>query len=103
MEVGRRAFIQMITAAVAGGAVLDVDKLLWVPKPMIVVPALPVALVEDATFTHFAGFGTGWFDYMNRQLMAATGVPEHLMTPELGREMSRGLLSPDDIRRLAAK
>lgn len=97
MEVGRRAFIQTIMAAVAGGAVLDVDKLLWVPKPMIVVPALP--LVEDATFTSLFQGGS-WLEYMNYEMVNAMGRPI-LTTGELAREMRRGLLSEAEILRLA--
>lgn len=42
----RRSFVRLIALASASG-VLDPERLLWVPKPMIVVPAMPMVVVPD--------------------------------------------------------
>lgn len=42
--MNRRDFVRRLVAGLAGTAVateLDLERLLWVPKPMIVVPAMP--------------------------------------------------------------
>jgi len=40
MRIDRRAFLRALAAS-AVGMTLDPERLLWVPKPMIVVPAMP--------------------------------------------------------------
>ena len=41
MATNRRDFIRNLLMATAGAHLLDIDKLLWVPKPIITVPAMP--------------------------------------------------------------
>lgn len=39
--MNRRNFLQLLAASGAFAATFDIEKLLWVPKPMIVVPEMP--------------------------------------------------------------
>mgnify|MGYP001589571287 CR=1 FL=1 len=45
--MNRRAFLRALLAAVSAMA-LDPERLLWVPRQMIVVPAMPLAGILDA-------------------------------------------------------
>ncbi len=48
--VSRRAFLRALVAAPAFGAsvlVVDWEKLLWTPKPIVVVPAMPNVWLKD--------------------------------------------------------
>jgi hypothetical protein len=42
--VNRRAFLKWMLAAPAIIATVDVEQLLWTPKPMVTVPAMPTGL-----------------------------------------------------------
>jgi hypothetical protein len=47
--MNRRGFLRLLGLGVAGAvadAELDLERLLWVPKPMITVPALPSGVVQ---------------------------------------------------------
>ena len=49
----RREFLRRLLAGAAGaaiGAELDLERLLWVPKPIILVPAMP-SLAVNVEFT----------------------------------------------------
>ena len=51
-RMNRRAFLHLVSMA-APAMALDPERLLWTPKPMIVVPALPTAGVNSLlTFDH---------------------------------------------------
>lgn len=43
MKIDRRSMLKLLLST-AVAEVVDVEKLLWVPKPIITVPALPVSL-----------------------------------------------------------
>lgn len=40
MSIDRRSFLRLLLSS-AAASTMDVEKLLWVPRPMIVVPAFP--------------------------------------------------------------
>jgi hypothetical protein len=47
--VNRRSFLQLLTSGALGAAAtatLDVERLLWVPKPIITVPAMPLTNIS---------------------------------------------------------
>ncbi len=51
---------------------LDVERLLWVPKPMVVVPAMPALLSErEAMLRMMTVAGEAHADLMDRMVLAA--------------------------------
>ena len=68
--VSRRAFLRALVAAPAlGASVLAVDweKLLWTPKPIVVVPALPDSWLKDVNLTFLLD--------VNWTFLLANGIP----------------------------
>jgi hypothetical protein len=49
--VNRRAFLKWMLAAPAIAATVDVEQLLWMPTPMVTVPAMPTVMFNGHTFT----------------------------------------------------
>ena len=50
--MNRRAFLELLAHGALGAAVastFDLEKLLWVPKPMVTVPAMPSIATDVAT------------------------------------------------------
>lgn len=58
MKIDRRSFLRLLLAS-AAASTLDVEKLLWVPKPMIVVPGIPsgqnIGAVVAAAWEEYVG------------------------------------------------
>ena len=80
----RRAFLRALLAGAAGaalGAELDIERLLWVPKPIISVPAMPVA--ADFVFTDW--LTQEYLELLKKTLvMAPTFNPEYLFAADAG-------------------
>lgn len=60
--MNRRNFLQILAASGAFAATFDVEKLLWVPKPMIVVPELPKLYVPGNMWLERDGDLVGMVD-----------------------------------------
>ena len=54
MAMDRRSFLRLLGSGAVGaaiGAELDLERLLWVPKPIITVPAMPSTFVTPDWIT----------------------------------------------------
>lgn len=54
--MNRRDLMQLLLASAIAESV-DVEKLLWVPKPVITVPAITVEQMLRTTYIHWAAMG----------------------------------------------
>jgi hypothetical protein len=93
--ISRRGFLKFLLAAGVAEAAMDVERLLWVPRPIITVPAMPVLstgemiaqaweayVIEDARDSSFQKY---WFlqNTMREAKQLKTGV--WLLPVEYGR------------------
>jgi hypothetical protein len=92
--VNRRDFIARLLGTAAGaalGATLDLDKLLWVPKPIITVPTFPTGWIFRIADSANYGFGFTGFKPTNDlhgivgQIMVR--APIVVAHPQLSRQL----------------
>ena len=85
--MNRRDFGRRLLAMFAAGAVLDPEYLLWKPKPMVTVPAMPLIAVDGETGIAFR-FIREWDHATSRQLYrwdALLGFPDLTPSPTILR------------------
>ena len=86
-EINRRSFLTRLFAVSAGlvvGAEIDVERLLWTPKPIITVPAMPTGLPLGNQFVTREWFDLEVLKRLERNLVFAGRVNRSYDAPLVG-------------------
>lgn len=79
--MNRRAFLKLLLAAPAIAATVDVEQLLWTPKPMVTVPAMPTGLSFHRDAFCFVSTDMALADYQRQYNHIISQIAENMGVP----------------------